>query len=409
MTMHNYNNPLSITSQFSFCGLPFRLDTYAGCAIGCKYCFARTRGGNINSKQLKVANHNDIISTFQNALTSNNNGIISQFIRNNVPLHFGGMSDPFQSIEKRFGTSYFVLEYLKSINYPVVVSTKSDLIISPKYLSLLKSYKNLVIQISISTLDNDKSKIIEPNAPSPELTLQMIQTLNDNGVNTTIRWQPYIIGVSDRLEDFVNRISKLNVKHLSFEHLKLPLEKNIDLDNKIKKITGKSIYEEYKKLNAIVDGRELILPIEFKKTSIFKLKEISKKHNINIGFADNEFQYLSDFNCCCSGIDMFNGFENWYKPQISYAIKKAYNQAKKVISFNEIENEWNSTGAIDKFINSKSRIDKVETHNTMLDYVRDRWNNLNSPFNPTKYFNISYAKQTDEKGNKIYKFDDQIF
>lgn len=32
---YTYNNPLSITSQFSFCGLPFRLDTYAGCSIGC--------------------------------------------------------------------------------------------------------------------------------------------------------------------------------------------------------------------------------------------------------------------------------------------------------------------------------------------------------------------------------------
>jgi DNA repair photolyase len=406
--MHNYNNPLSITSQFSFCGLPFRLDTYAGCAIGCKYCFARTRGGNINSKQLKVADPNNIILTFKNALTANNNGIISQFIKNNVPLHFGGMSDPFQSIEKFYGISYSVLEYLKEINYPVVISTKSDLIISPKYLNLFKDYKNLVIQISLSTLDKDKSKIIEPNAPSPESTFQMIKALNDIGVNTTIRWQPYIIGVSEQIEVFVNKISILNVKHLSFEHLKLPLEKNIDLDNKVKRITGISIYELYKQLNAIVDGREIILPIEFKKKSVFKLREVAKKYNINIGFADNEFQYLSDFNCCCSGVDMFNGFENWYKPQISYAIKKAYKESKKIISFSEIEHEWNSTGAIDKFINSKSRIDKKESHNTMLDYVRDRWNNLNSPFNPTKYFNIVYSGQIDEKGNKIYKFDDQV-
>lgn len=219
--MHTYNNPLSITSQFSFCGLPFRLDTYSGCAIGCKYCFARLRGGNINSKKLKVASANSIIKVFENVQKFNNKGIISEFIRKRVPLHFGGMSDPFQSIEKIYEVSYTVLKYLKSINYPVIISTKSDLIGTDKYLKLFNNYENLIIQVSFSTLDESKSKILEPNSPNPIRLLSIIKQLTNNNIKVSVRWQPYIIGVSENPKDFISEIASVNVKHIGFEHLKL--------------------------------------------------------------------------------------------------------------------------------------------------------------------------------------------
>ena len=101
---------------------------------------------------------------------------------------------------------------------------------------------------------------------------------------------------------------------------------------------------------------------------------------------------------------MFQGFQNWYKPQISYAIRKSYLADAEMIEFTNIQNEWNSFGAIDKFINSKSRIKKNGKPNSMYTYVKNRWNDLGSDFNPTNYFNIEYSNQIDSDGNKIYKF-----
>ncbi len=401
---YTYNNPLSITSQFSFCGLPFRLDTYAGCSIGCKYCFARIRGGNIESKKIKIANPNTIITRFKNGINNQNSGIISEFIKNRKPLHFGGMSDPFQSIEKTYGISYTVLDYLKSIDYPVVISTKSDLIGSKKYLELFNGYKSLVIQISISTLDYKNSKILEPNSPNPEKLLNCINLLTRNNINVTLRWQPYIIGISDDIQYFVNKIKNTGTKHIGFEHLKLPLEKSSSIEEKYKIITGKSIYKLYKEKGGILNGREYILPMSEKLNNIIKLKKSLKGTNISIGFADNEFQYLSTNNCCCSGVDIFEGFENWYKPQISYAIRKSYLNKDKEIRLDNIQDEWDSNGSIDKFVNSKSRIKKRGNPNTMFDYIKTRWNDLNSCFNPSKYFNVEYANKIDEQGNKIFKF-----
>ena len=46
MKNNEYTSPLGITSQFYFCGNPFRLDVYKGCTVGCKYCFINNQHSN---------------------------------------------------------------------------------------------------------------------------------------------------------------------------------------------------------------------------------------------------------------------------------------------------------------------------------------------------------------------------
>ncbi|WP_412464923.1 hypothetical protein [Flavobacterium mekongense] len=402
---YNYENPLSVTSQFSFCGLPFRMDTYSGCAFGCAYCFARIRGGNINAKKLKAANPELIIKKFKNAQNSRiNNGLINEYITQRVPVHFGGMSDPFQSIEKYYKSSLIVLKYLALIDYPVVISTKSTLVTNAEYLSVLKSFSNLLVQFSFSTLDEKKGSTIEPNVESPIALMNAVETLSKNGIKTAIRWQPYIPFYSEEPEDFVRQIADLGVIHLGFEHLKLPLEKSNDLNAQLKNINDIDIKKYYKTSKGINDGRELILPPEQKVNLIKQVKKIANKSNLTFGAADNEFQYLSDTSCCCSGVDQLKGFENWNKYQIAHAVKKSFDLKKCTIEFSLIENEWKPLGSIDKFINSKSRIIKLEKHNSIQDYIIDRWQNLNSAFNPTKFYNVEFNDMYDNNGMKIYSW-----
>jgi len=309
---YNYFNPLSVTSQFSFCGLPFRLDTYAGCAFACSYCFARVRGGNIKSKKLKVADPNLIITKFKNALKGNSmhNGILTEYIRNNMPVHFGGMSDPFQSIEIEYKSSLKVLKYLASLNYPIVISTKSTLLAKEPYLSILKSFSNVVVQFSFSTLKEEITSVIEPNVVKPTELMITVEKLSENGVKTAIRWQPYIPFLSESPKEFISKISNLGVFHLGFEHLKFPLENNNSLNSKILKLTDVNLLEYYRNNNSNYDGRELVLPLELKLEMIKQVKKEANKYSMTFGAADNEFQFLSDTNCCCSGVDQIEGFEN---------------------------------------------------------------------------------------------------
>ncbi len=394
---------MGVTSQFSFCGLPFRLDTYSGCAFNCTYCFARLRGGYNHTKKLRPANPDRIIKKFKNALTNEKQtSIISQYIRRKMPLHFGGMSDPFQPIEKEMGISWKILKFLSRIKYPTIISTKSTLISSPKYLDVIKSNPNCIIQFSLSTTIDENSQISEPYSTSPSDLLKTIEVMSLNNIIATIRWQPFIPYLSESPSIFVKRVASCGIRHIGFEHLKLPVENQNPLWRRLSKSLEFDIYDYYKKNNALVDGRELVLPSDYKLININRVKEALSNYDITLGVADNDLQYLSDSKCCCSGADLFHGFENWNKFQIGYAIKASEG---KSIRFSLIKDMWKPTGSLDQHINSDSRIIKnANSYNRVEDYIIERWQNLRSPFNPTRFYNIKYQNELDENGMKIYEW-----
>lgn len=402
--MEEYKAPLSITSQFSFCGLPFRLDTYSGCSFNCTYCFARLRGGFTHSKKLRPASAKKIIIKFKNALNKPGfaTGLVAEFIRNRMPVHFGGMSDPFQPIEKELKISLECLKYLASINYPVIISTKSTLLSKEPYLEVLRDYKNVLVQFSFSTTINEKSRIIEPFSNKPSEIMKTIEVLSKNGIKTTVRWQPYVPKLSESPREFIKTISSLGVYHLGFEHLKVPVEKNSPLWKRLSTNLNFDITKYYKETGCKYDGRELVLNPEYKLAKIYEVKSELKKHSITFGSADNELQFLSDTDCCCSGIDQFEEFKNWNKFQIGYAVKKSNGSN---ITFNLINDEWKPKGSIDKYLNSQSRIKKNNSHNTIEDYVIKRWEDLNSSFNPTSFYGVIYNGLLDENGLKVYEWD----
>lgn len=408
--MPQYTTPIGLTSQFSFCGLPLRLDTYAGCALSCTYCFARLRGGNSNTNKIRFANPIQIINRFKNSneRPGATTGLVSELIRSRQPIHFGGMSDPFQPIEQRMQITKQVLEYLCLIKYPLVISTRSPIISQNAYLEILNTNPNVVVQFSFSTLSDKIAKVTEPFAYSPSELLKAIEKLSTKNIITTVRWQPYIPGVSEQPKEFVKQISSVGIRHIAIEHLKLPLEKHNPLWKRLATKLNFDILQFYKTNGAYRDGRELILPTGFKIRALMELKSALSGSNITVGAADNDLQHLSDSDCCCSGVDQFPGFENWNKYQIGHAIKKS--EGNRIL-YSSIAEYWRPQGSIDKHLNSKSRIKStnINRHLVIDDYILERWENLDSEFNPTKYFGIEFNGERDINGLKVFDWNEDIF
>ena len=65
MVERDYEYALTPSSQFYFCGLPFRLDVSPKCSVGCKYCFSIARGGNL-SKGANFVNPKSIENKLHN-------------------------------------------------------------------------------------------------------------------------------------------------------------------------------------------------------------------------------------------------------------------------------------------------------------------------------------------------------
>lgn len=170
-------------SQCWLCDMPIRFDTYKGCTHGCKYCFVQRNGKYDISKVQKGEGMKALMSWIQGKRTSETN-----WCDWNIPLHWGGVSDPFQPCEHYYRMSYNALRVFAETKYPFVVSTKGRIIAEPEYLELLKKC-NCVVQISMVCSSYDK---LEEGAPSFEERLEIARKVAPSVKRLIVRIQPYM-------------------------------------------------------------------------------------------------------------------------------------------------------------------------------------------------------------------------
>jgi DNA repair photolyase len=401
--MDSYTTPFSITSQFAFCGLPLRLDAYRGCGFQCSYCFARIRGGNQAGEAVRPADPRTIERIMTRSLKDGRPGVIAEFLRRRVPIHFGGMSDPLQPAEEHHQVTASILRSLTCFQYPTVLSTRSALPGKHPYLDLLQELRNVVVQFSFSTTEDSRAIRVEPHATPPSILLKTMEVLSRHSVKVTCRWQPFIPGVSEAPEEFVGRVAATGCRHLAFEHLKVPVETSNTLWTSFTAETERDFFAEYKLKGARRDGRELVLPPSEKLARIHRVRSNVHHFGMTFGAADNEFQYLSDTGCCCSGVDQFEGFENWFRHQIGHAVRSGVGSQ---LDYSVLENEWAPTGSIDRFLNSRSRIgDHNRSHGSIRDHVRARWSRPNAPGSPLSFFGVKRKACSQTEGDRCIQYE----
>jgi DNA repair photolyase len=403
-TDQDYTTPLSITSQFLFCGLPLRMDTYRGCGFQCGFCFARGRGGNAPVPAVAPADPRFIARQFDRALKGDSPvSLVGEFLRHRVPVHFGGMSDPFQHAELRYRVTEAALKVLADHDYPTVISTRGLLAATEPYLSLLRRFRAVVVQFSMSSSRESTARRAEPRSHPPSDMLRCMEHLAKQNIPVTCRWQPYIPDVSEKPSEFAKRLSSSGCAHISLEHLKVPMEKNSlnwrDFTNRL----GTDLHQRYLSQGALRDGREYVLPAARKFALVQEAAAAVREHGMTFGAADNEFQYMSDTACCCSGVDRFPGFENFFKHQIGYALRRCRG---KRITYSAIQNEWTPQGSIDRYLNSHSRLSQRNQDSGTIDrHIQAKWNRPGHPGSPSSFFGVGPSGE-DETGMMTYQWSD---
>lgn len=400
-----YTNPLSLTSQFFFCGLPLRLDSYRGCAFQCSFCYARYRGGKTSGPGVLPADPNTLQRIFERAFHSDlPAGILGQFLRRRVPVHFGGMSDPFQPAERSFGVTRRYLETLLEFQYPTVISTRSTMPAAEPYLSLLRHMKYVVVQFSFTSTRADVSNQLEPHSPNPVDLLKTMERLSACGIATTCRWQPYVPRVSESPRSFMRSVAATGARHVALEHLKLPVEKNNPLWSTLLAGARRDLRADYAR--AVLSGRELVLPPDVKRPKILEARDAAHEVGLSFGAADNEFQYLSDTECCCSGVDQFPGFGGWFKHQVAHAVRRCLGQR---IVYGAIAGFWAPHGSVERWLNSHSRIGDIGPNGgTIHDHLRIRWNDPASQLSPGSFYGVEPTEEFTSLGFRVYRWREEV-
>ena len=164
-------NPLNVSSKFAICGVPIRVDTYKSCSFGCKYCFANNRVVCEFGKELQVANLNQLERKLKQIFEKgevDKTNFLDTLIADEITWHCGGMSDPFQPVEKKYHITRDMIDICNRYGTSILFSTKSDTVHDANIRPDLHTF-----QLSISNIDNRKD--IEPNVPDIEKGINFIK------------------------------------------------------------------------------------------------------------------------------------------------------------------------------------------------------------------------------------------
>jgi DNA repair photolyase len=222
----NYNYIINkITKKDKLFIGDYIIDPYQNCEFGCEYCDS----SNDNIIYIK----NDFIKKIQEELKNLRKGTII----------IGSVVDPYQNIEKKITMTRNLLELLKNKQFKVHILTKSDTIL--RDIDILSQLKNVIVTISISSLNNKISNLLEPKLPSTRARFKIIEKMSKNGIKSglaIIPILPYII--EDEIEDIIKLSLKYKSKYLLFKFLELKgFHKNIFYD--ILKNFDKKLFEKY--------------------------------------------------------------------------------------------------------------------------------------------------------------------
>ncbi len=196
-TEYYVDDSKSILSQNDSPDIPFRysLNPYRGCAHGCSYCYARptheylglSAGVDFESKVFVKSNAADLLRRE-----------LSKQSWTPEPIMLSGVTDCYQPAERIFKITRACLEVACEFQQPMSLITKNALI--TRDLDLLKqlAQKNLVrVAISLTSLDQRLSRVLEPRASAPAARLRTIRQLTDAGVPVIVMTAPVIPGLND--------------------------------------------------------------------------------------------------------------------------------------------------------------------------------------------------------------------
>lgn len=177
------------------CYYPVRLDPYGkGCGHNCSYCYARSL---LEFRDLwhpsepGVADVSKIRKLFEDVFDKGRRTKWSELLQRRVPLRIGGMTDPLQPIELEERATLELLGILRAYRYPYLFLTKSAVVGQEPYLSALDPAL-AAVQISVTTLDDEKAARLEHGASPPTQRLEAISRLSDAGFFVTGRISPLI-------------------------------------------------------------------------------------------------------------------------------------------------------------------------------------------------------------------------
>lgn len=204
-------------------GFDRSVNPYRGCEHGCIYCFARPTHAywdmspGIDFETRLIAKTN-LAERLEEQLQ--NPGYVPQ------PIALGINTDAYQPIEREQRLTRQALEILLRYKHPLHIITKSSLILRDlDLLTELASQRLVSVAFSLTTLDDELKRIMEPRTAAPAARLRAMRTLHEAGVPVSVLCAPMIPMINDmELERLLEAACDAGARSAGYVLLRLPLE-----------------------------------------------------------------------------------------------------------------------------------------------------------------------------------------
>ena len=177
--------------------MPFRwmINPYRGCEFGCKYCYAR-----YTHEFMELHGDGDFErKIFVKHFDAKSFGAELRRLPAGETIAIGTATDPYQPAERRFRLTRSILEVIaRNRGCRIGLVTKSDLVTRDiDVFQEISKRHYLTLVITITTLDRELARLIEPLAPRPDLRLQAVRKLSAAGLRVSVNLAPILPLLND--------------------------------------------------------------------------------------------------------------------------------------------------------------------------------------------------------------------
>ena len=171
----------------------YGMNIYRGCSHGCIYCDSRSRCYQFTHPFEDIEVKQNAPQLLEAALRSK---------RHKAMIGTGSMSDPYMHCEEKLGLTRQCLEIVLRYGFGVAVQTKSDRIL--RDIDLLEEINHkakCVVQMTLTTYDDDLCRIIEPNVCCTKRRIEVLEEMQKRGIPTVVWLCPILPFINDTEEN----------------------------------------------------------------------------------------------------------------------------------------------------------------------------------------------------------------
>lgn len=245
-SLPEFKTVLELSTRTPLCPVPFTLDTNTGvCPFSCIYCFTSLTVSSLmtafydapNVLAPRFASVEHVRDYLDEVLSArgvqpyereggkhreaccgsiSEDKYLKKAASQRVPLRFGTRSEPFIPAERTRGVALEALKVIREHKYPLVINTKSDLLLEPPYFNILgEMADHLVVQVTLIHYDDRWAKAFEPGAPPFSRRFEVLRLLNSSGIRAYPRMEPTMAFFNDGctfLDEYFDRVVEAGAK-----------------------------------------------------------------------------------------------------------------------------------------------------------------------------------------------------